>query len=167
MIARAQWWYYTRKHALSQIPFETYRQNRTRETESQPMKSSTGSFDSLPPLPSVAQSHMAIEEMRAAGPGDMTFNDVVRLIAQGRAGEVPTEEVPDGINEAAPSVSTMGARKKPWEVVPGGGDDAAPGYEQHHGGGATGGVAPASASASASGVAPPPAPGPGEHPPSY
>lgn len=51
----------------------------------------------------------------ARAPDEMTFNDVVRLIAAGRAGEVPTQDIPDAINEAAPSVSTMSARPKPWE----------------------------------------------------
>lgn len=46
---------------------------------------------------------------------EMKFADVVRLIAEGRADEVPVATIPDGINEAPPSVSTMKARPKPWE----------------------------------------------------
>jgi hypothetical protein len=46
---------------------------------------------------------------------DMKFGDIVRLIAEGRASEVPVPTIPDGINEAPPSVSSLAARPKPWE----------------------------------------------------
>lgn len=46
---------------------------------------------------------------------DMSFTDVVRLISEGRADEVPVPIIPDGIHEGVPSVSALSARPKPWE----------------------------------------------------
>lgn len=177
VIARAQWFYFARKHQSS-VPFETYLRCRSRETESQPMKSPTASpttatsmtlagaspvmgsaavlpvssapaIDATPaaapasvsvtsapppPHPSAAVSSAEIRVAEAASvagepvaaaastpaPADpttenMKFTDIVRLIAEGRADEVPVPVIPDGINEEAPSVSTMSARPKPWE----------------------------------------------------
>jgi hypothetical protein len=45
----------------------------------------------------------------------LPFDEVVRLISTGRAGEVPHHEVPEGLNEAPASEATMTARLKPWE----------------------------------------------------
>ncbi|BEJ16480.1 hypothetical protein CspHIS471_0510850 [Cutaneotrichosporon sp. HIS471] len=51
-----------------------------------------------------------------AGP-QLPFDEVVRLISTGRAGEVPHHEVPEGLNETPASESKLAARLKPWERV--------------------------------------------------
>lgn len=57
-----------------------------------------------------------VVETVAPGPEQsIPFDDVVRLIASGRAGEIPTTQVPEGLNTAPASESVMAARAKPWE----------------------------------------------------
>lgn len=64
-----------------------------------------------------AQPLTAASVIPSDAPAPATFNDVVRLIAEGRAHEVPVMHVPDGLNLEEPSVSTMKARPKPWETA--------------------------------------------------
>lgn len=54
---------------------------------------------------------------------DMPFEQVVRLIQEGRAHEVPRKEIPEGLNVEPASASTMAPRRKPWEAA---GSGAAP-----------------------------------------
>ncbi|CAK9786550.1 hypothetical protein CC85DRAFT_283159 [Cutaneotrichosporon oleaginosum] len=56
-------------------------------------------------------------ETTAPGPDgpQMPFDEVVRLISTGRAGEVPHHEIPEGLNEEPASEAKMASRPKPWE----------------------------------------------------
>lgn len=59
---------------------------------------------------------------------DMPFDQVVRLIQEGRANEVPRKEIPEGLNDEPASESKMAPRRKPWETanVGGAGSEPAP-----------------------------------------
>lgn len=48
---------------------------------------------------------------------DMPFDQVVRLIQEGRANEVPRKEIPEGLNDEPASQSKMAPRRKPWETA--------------------------------------------------
>lgn len=48
---------------------------------------------------------------------DMPFDQVVRLIQEGRANEVPRKEIPEGLNDEPASESKMAPRRKPWETA--------------------------------------------------
>ncbi|WOO79353.1 uncharacterized protein LOC62_02G002876 [Vanrija pseudolonga] len=107
VIGKAQWFYYTRKVNAS-VPFETYLQYRSNETESLPWRhsASVDGDDDAPPPPPLAD---------APPPADLSFNEVVQLIQAGRASEVPTIHVPNELNGQPASVSKLEARPKPWE----------------------------------------------------
>lgn len=58
----------------------------------------------------------AVVETVAPGPEQsIPFDDVVKLIAEGRAGEIPSVHVPEGLNTTPASESVLSARPKPWE----------------------------------------------------
>lgn len=56
---------------------------------------------------------------------DMPFDEVVRLIQEGRANEVPRKEVPEGLNVEPASESKLAPRRKPWETASAGASGAA------------------------------------------
>ncbi|KIL66060.1 hypothetical protein M378DRAFT_23600 [Amanita muscaria Koide BX008] len=66
------------------------------------------------PLPS-SQSSSRSEDDEAR---ILTFAEIQELISSGRVAEIPNNKViPDGLNDATPSMSTTPVREKPWERV--------------------------------------------------
>ncbi|KAJ3507369.1 hypothetical protein NLJ89_g6338 [Agrocybe chaxingu] len=48
----------------------------------------------------------------------LTFAELKELIESGKVDQIPNNKViPEAINEAPPSQSTVGVRKKPWELA--------------------------------------------------
>lgn len=92
------------------------------------MPKSVGDRVAAAEMGGAGSSHVAPErsvnvvETVAPGPEQsIPFDDVVRLISTGRAGEIPTTHVPEGLNTEEGSQSVLPARAKPWEkegVVP-------------------------------------------------
>ncbi|ORY26592.1 hypothetical protein BCR39DRAFT_253813 [Naematelia encephala] len=109
MIGRAQWFYFTRLRGL-QIPWEVYAQHTLRA----PLPPSpAGGSTPLQPVPTnplaainqISESRRMMmsddsqgEAAEGSGSGGMSFAMLSRLISEGRAGEVPVQYIPEGIN---------------------------------------------------------------------
>ncbi|WVQ70698.1 hypothetical protein IAR50_000220 [Cryptococcus sp. DSM 104548] len=116
MLSRAQWFYFTRKRNIP-IPWESYA-HYSRLPHPSPGSSRQAHpspHDALRQLDSLAEARRMMSARCDVGNEGMSFEMLVRLIQEGRADEVPREEVPDGIHDGPPSQATMAHRPKPWE----------------------------------------------------
>ncbi|ODN82952.1 hypothetical protein L202_01196 [Cryptococcus amylolentus CBS 6039] len=112
MLSRAQWFYFTRKRNV-QIPWEAYAHYSRQPHSSPPRQISPR--EGLRQLDSLAEARRMMSATCDVGNEGMSFEMLVRLIQEGRADEVPREDVPDGIHDGPPSQATMAHRPKPWE----------------------------------------------------
>ncbi|WRT70637.1 uncharacterized protein IL334_007635 [Kwoniella shivajii] len=113
-IAEAQWFYWTKINNLS-IPFSVY----TAHVERQRTSPSTSNQEGNPsdPLSRMRNLSEAMRMMEVEGKGEtnLTFDKLCELIREGRADELKGNDIPDELNTATPSQSTLSARPKPWQ----------------------------------------------------
>ncbi|KAK4688599.1 hypothetical protein P7C73_g1512, partial [Tremellales sp. Uapishka_1] len=100
MIGRAQWFYFMRLKGLN-IPWETYIANCN-----SPAPSASAS------APNLIESFNMMHSPEKQG---MNFDMLCTLISEGRANELPVQQIPQGLNENPASQSSLSARPKPWE----------------------------------------------------
>ncbi|KAK8846518.1 hypothetical protein IAR55_005604 [Kwoniella newhampshirensis] len=116
MIAKAQWFYFIRKKQLD-LPWSVYASHLQSPSPSS-SPSSRGTPQNhrrqLEPAKLEGQRMMAPDAV-AEGDGGMSFEMLCRLVAEGRADEMKGETIPDELNSAPPTASTLLQRPKPWQ----------------------------------------------------
>nr|XP_031857519.1 uncharacterized protein CI109_007079 [Kwoniella shandongensis]KAA5524591.1 hypothetical protein CI109_007079 [Kwoniella shandongensis] len=116
MVAKAQWFYFTRKKGV-ELPWSVYASYiRILEPRSSPSPRTTPKSSSrqLEPAELEGQRTMSASAV-AEGDGGMSFDMLCRLVAEGKAGDLKGVTIPDELNPAAPTPSTLPQRPKPWE----------------------------------------------------
>ncbi|WVQ86069.1 hypothetical protein IAT38_008237 [Cryptococcus sp. DSM 104549] len=133
MIARAQWFFFTRKRNVS-IPWDVYAlHSQTHHPRSPAQEDPIRTLNNLAEarrmmLPSGASVGGAGASASGSTGGSgggrgslegeqgMTFDMLCKLISEGRAEEVKGRDIPEGLNETPPSQAAMPSRPKPWQT---------------------------------------------------
>ncbi|ETW77218.1 hypothetical protein HETIRDRAFT_454569 [Heterobasidion irregulare TC 32-1] len=71
----------------------------------------------MSPDTSALQAPSEFGEEQGKEPRHLSFAELKTLIEQGRTDEIPyNKQIPDKLNDAPPSTSTVPQRRKPWEL---------------------------------------------------